>query len=86
MFPDLHILHRFRLVVVQCHFGLPALGVFEGDWLVARPYHDRPFVLQRPASTEMVTALWHPDRVTVLMAEVHDPSQTHHPPRPRLLP
>jgi len=86
-FPDLHTLHQFSLVVAQVHAGIPALAVLAGDWLVARPYHpDRPFILQRPASAEVVSALWRPDQVSVLTSERHDPSQQHHPLRPRLLP
>lgn len=87
MFPHLHELHQFSLVVVQVHKALPALGVLAGDWLVARPYHpDRPFVLQRPAVTEVVNALWRPECVTVLTTEAHDPSRQHRPQRPYLLP
>lgn len=86
VFPDLHVLHQFELVVVQVHLALPALGVMAGDWLCARPYHpERPFVLQRPAEAEIVNALWRPECVTVLTAERRDPSQSHHLQRPYLM-
>lgn len=86
-FPDLASLHHFATVVAQVHYGIPALGVLAGDWLVARPYHpDRPFVLQRPATPEIIDALWTPDRVTVLHVERRDRSQPHLEQRPFLLP